>query len=97
MTTEALTALDLPRDAHAYVCGPTAFIDAVTQSLVEVAPSAVSSELFGTLASLNPGVVGEQAQTPHLPEHSGDGPLVTFTRSLLPPCRGRTPTRPCSS
>jgi ferredoxin-NADP reductase/MOSC domain-containing protein YiiM/ferredoxin len=85
MTTEALTALDLPRDAHAYLCGPSAFIDAVTQSLVEVglAPSAVSSELFGTLASLNPGVVGEQAQTPHLPELSGDGPLVTFTRSLL--------------
>jgi ferredoxin-NADP reductase/MOSC domain-containing protein YiiM len=82
---DALRALDLPVEAQAYICGPTAFIEETTAALVGLglSPSAVSSELFGTLAVLNPGVVGEEAQRPHAPAHLGDGPRVTFTRSLL--------------
>jgi ferredoxin-NADP reductase/MOSC domain-containing protein YiiM/ferredoxin len=85
LTAGVLRRIDPPRDAQVYICGPTAFIEETTTALVEIglARSAVSSELFGTIESLNPGVVGQQPQTPHQPAALGDGPLITFTRSLL--------------
>jgi ferredoxin-NADP reductase/MOSC domain-containing protein YiiM len=86
MTAQALADLGLPADAHAYLCGPPAFIDDVTAALTTVGldPGSIASELFGAGAALNPGVVSTGSRpAPHPPGRLGSGPLVTFARSQL--------------
>lgn len=81
-----LAALDVPRDADFYVCGPSAFITDFSANLAEwgVSPERIHSELFAALPALNPGVVGTSARTPHKPEgREGTGPMVSFARSGL--------------
>jgi ferredoxin len=57
----------------------------VRQALVAlgIEPSRVHTEVFGTLAPINPGVVVRSAaRPPHQPSGPvGTGPLVTFARS----------------
>jgi len=82
----ALSTLDLPVDATAYVCGPGSFMTATRDALVELglAPGRVHSELFGALPAINPGIVGAVRATPHAPATPpGTGPQVTFARSGL--------------
>jgi ferredoxin-NADP reductase/MOSC domain-containing protein YiiM/ferredoxin len=82
----ALSTLDLPVGATAYVCGPDAFMTATRDSLVELglAPDRVHSELFGARPAINPGIVGAVRVTPHPPATPpGTGPQVTFARSGL--------------
>jgi ferredoxin-NADP reductase/MOSC domain-containing protein YiiM/ferredoxin len=82
----ALSTLDLPVDATAYVCGPGAFMTTTRDALVELglAPGRVHSELFGALPAINPGIVGAVRATPHAPSTPpGTGPQVTFARSGL--------------
>jgi ferredoxin len=46
--------------------------------------SRVHTELFGALASINPGLTGQTRRTPHQPPGPpGTGPQVTFARSGL--------------
>jgi ferredoxin-NADP reductase/MOSC domain-containing protein YiiM len=85
-TLSALKALDLPRDAAAYLCGPTAFMTEMTAALGELGldPARVHTELFTTRPSLNPGVVGAPTVPPHQPTGPpGTGAQVTFARSGL--------------
>lgn len=84
LTAEALTALDLPADAEAYLCGPDAFMTDMRTALerLGVGPDRIHSELFGALAPINPGVTSAAGTRPHPPSGApGAGPLVTFTRS----------------
>ncbi len=84
LTGQRLAELGLPADATAYVCGPASFMDAIQRGLAEVgvAPGRIRTELFGALASLNPGLVGRTDRSPHPPPGPpGTGPLVTFARS----------------
>jgi ferredoxin-NADP reductase/MOSC domain-containing protein YiiM/ferredoxin len=83
----AITALGLPGDADAYLCGPTQFMtdmrDALTAAGLD--PVRIHSELFGALPPINPGIVdGSPRIRPHPPAGKpGTGPSITFSRSAL--------------
>ena len=76
----------LPADADAFLCGPDAFMDAMTAALTAAGldPGHIHTERFGARSPINPGVVGAVRVPPHLPAGApGTGPLVTFARSAL--------------
>jgi ferredoxin-NADP reductase/MOSC domain-containing protein YiiM len=84
LTKDELTALKIPADATAYICGPTAFMTDMTDALVAtgIDPARVHTELFGALPAINPGLTGRTARPPHQPPGPpGTGPTVTFARS----------------
>ncbi|WP_330284597.1 MOSC and FAD-binding oxidoreductase domain-containing protein [Streptomyces sp. NBC_00588] len=84
LTKDELTALKVPADATAYICGPTAFMTDMTDALVAagIDPARVHTELFGALPAINPGLTGRTARPPHQPPGPpGTGPTVTFARS----------------
>jgi ferredoxin-NADP reductase/MOSC domain-containing protein YiiM/ferredoxin len=74
----------LSRDAEAYLCGPTRFMEDMKEALTAsgVARERIHMEIFNGGESMTPGVVGAAARAPHLPrEDANTGPLVSFTRS----------------
>ncbi|MFJ3222818.1 MOSC domain-containing protein [Streptomyces sp. NPDC086783] len=84
LTRAALTALALPADATAYLCGPEAFMadmrDALTAAGID--PARIHTEAFSALPSINPGLTPRTAGPPHQPPGApGTGPQVTFARS----------------
>ncbi|MGS0685449.1 flavin reductase family protein [Nakamurella sp. GG22] len=86
LDADALRRLHLPADADAYVCGPAHFMQSTRESLTEigVAPTRISTEVFGATAPINPGVVAEGTVPPHPPAGPpGHGPEVAFARSGL--------------
>ena len=79
-----LAALDLPRDAEAYLCGPAAFMVDVSAALAGMDVDHVRTEIFGAAPSLTPGIAAASARPPHPPQGApGDGPRVAFARSGL--------------
>ncbi|MFI9604562.1 MOSC domain-containing protein [Streptomyces sp. NPDC052043] len=83
-TAPALTALGIPTDADAYLCGPTAFMNDVGAYLRAhgLRAERIHTEQFSALPAVNPGVTPTAAVRPHQPPGpKGDGPLVTFARS----------------
>jgi ferredoxin-NADP reductase len=81
-----LQRLGVPTEADFYVCGPTGFLGDMNRSLVSlgVRQDAVHQEIFGPANSIEPGVVKSEAKIPHPPVRStGNGPIVSFTRSGL--------------
>ncbi|MCV7176177.1 MOSC and FAD-binding oxidoreductase domain-containing protein [Mycolicibacterium sphagni] len=85
LSREAIGRLDLPRDAHAYLCGPSAFMNELSSGLVShgLDPAHVHSELFGAAAALTPGIAATSIP-PHPPMGPpGPGPVVQFARSGL--------------
>src|ERR1700712_3289740 len=77
LTAAELTALDLPVDADAYLCGPASFMTDIRQALtvIGVEPGRIHTELFGALPPINPGVTGPAARSPHQPPGpAGTGP-----------------------
>jgi ferredoxin-NADP reductase len=86
LSESALAALNLPRDADAYICGPPAFMSDVSAALetLGVDRRRVRTEIFGAAPSQTPGVVAGAALPPHPPAgEPGDGPEVAFARSGL--------------
>src|SRR6266568_3653871 len=86
LSSTMLAALDLPRAADAYICGPAAFMAEVSAALVGlgVVGSRVHTEIFGAAPSQTPGIAPAAARPPHLPPgEPGDGPQVAFARSGL--------------
>jgi ferredoxin-NADP reductase/MOSC domain-containing protein YiiM len=84
LTKEALAPLGLPAGASAYICGPASFMTDMRDALtaIGVDPARIHTELFGALASINPGLTGQTRPPPHQPPGPpGTGPLVTFARS----------------
>ncbi|AEA27712.1 Nitric oxide dioxygenase [Pseudonocardia dioxanivorans CB1190] len=84
LTATHLADLDLPRDAVAYVCGPTGFMTDVTAGLVATGldPRKIHTETFGALTAINPGVVRRPDLVPRVPPGPpGTGPTVSFARS----------------
>jgi ferredoxin-NADP reductase/MOSC domain-containing protein YiiM len=84
LTGEALAGLDIPADATAYICGPTSFMADMQGALTTVGlgATAIHTELFGALPSINPGISGQASKPPHQPPGPpGTGPRVTFARS----------------
>lgn len=83
LTSDALAGLDLPHDADAYLCGPSAFMNELTAGLQACGldPSRVHSEVFGAGAALTPGIAATTVR-PHLPAGApGPGPEIQFARS----------------
>jgi ferredoxin-NADP reductase/MOSC domain-containing protein YiiM len=81
-----LEKLSVPRDAHFYLCGPTAFMADLTADLAAwgVAPHRIHTEIFGSGPAKTPGVAAVAPRPPHLPDGpAGTGPLVSFARSNL--------------
>ena len=86
LTETTLRALGLPTTATAYLCGPEAFMTDIRTALTHLGidPAHITTELFGALAPINPGVTNIQHIPPHQPPGpAGTGPLVTFARSGL--------------
>jgi len=84
LSKDKLFALDVPTDASAYICGPASFMTDMRDALsaAGVDPARIHTELFGALASINPGLTGQAARSPHQPPGpAGTGPMVTFARS----------------
>ena len=86
LTPPVLAALDLPRDADAYLCGPTAFMADISAALAAAGFQAarIRTEVFGAGPSQTPGIAPVPARPPHPPVgQPGTGPQVTFARSDL--------------
>ena len=84
LSNDKLTALDLPPEASAYVCGPASFMASMHDALVTVGlgPDRIRTELFGAEPAINPGLTGQTHRPPHQPPGPpATGPLVTFARS----------------
>ncbi|WP_380004474.1 MOSC domain-containing protein [Dyella halodurans] len=81
-----LAALQIPEDAHFHLCGPPTFLSAARSGLraAGYADANISSELFGTLDALRPGVTSTAATLPHPPkDEANEGAVVSFVRSGL--------------
>ncbi|SEG80820.1 Ferredoxin-NADP reductase [Actinacidiphila yanglinensis] len=83
-TARSLAALGIDTDADAYLCGPTAFMDALGGLLRDhgLAAERIHTEQFSALSAINPGVTSGTAARPHQPPGpEGTGPRITFARS----------------
>lgn len=86
LSPSVLAALDLPRDADAYLCGPVGFAEEISAALVArgIDASRVHTEVFGAAPAGTPGIAAGPARRPHPPAGDpGDGPAVAFSRSDL--------------
>jgi ferredoxin-NADP reductase/MOSC domain-containing protein YiiM len=84
LSAPVLAALDLPRDAEAYLCGPAAFMADVSAALAGTGIDHVRTEIFGSAPAQTPGIAATPPRPPHPPPGPpGDGPQVAFARSGL--------------
>jgi ferredoxin-NADP reductase/MOSC domain-containing protein YiiM/ferredoxin len=86
LTASLLAELEPPRDAEAYLCGPTPFMEEISAGLAAIGIDAASihTEPFGPAPGLTPGIAATPARTPHPPAgQPGNGPMIEFARSDL--------------
>jgi ferredoxin-NADP reductase/MOSC domain-containing protein YiiM len=86
LSAPVLAALDLPRDADAYLCGPVSFMADISAALAAggIEAARIRTEVFGAGPSVTPGIAPTAARKPHPPAgQPGSGPLVSFARSDL--------------
>jgi ferredoxin-NADP reductase/MOSC domain-containing protein YiiM/ferredoxin len=86
LTASLLAELEPPRDAEAYLCGPTPFMDEISAGLAAMGIDAshIRTEPFGPAPGLTPGIAATTARTPHPPSgQPGNGPKIEFARSNL--------------
>ena len=86
LSAPVLAALDLPRDADAYLCGPPAFMAHISAALAAAGIQAghIRTEVFGPDPAITPGIAPTASRRPHRPAgEQGSGPLVAFARSDL--------------
>jgi ferredoxin-NADP reductase/MOSC domain-containing protein YiiM/ferredoxin len=86
VTASLLAELAPPRDAEAYLCGPTPFMDELSAGLAAIGidASRTHTEPFGPAPGLTPGIAAKRARPPHPPAgEPGSGPTIEFARSNL--------------
>jgi ferredoxin-NADP reductase/MOSC domain-containing protein YiiM/ferredoxin len=86
LTASLLAQLEPPRDAVAYLCGPTPFMEEMSAGLAAlgIEASRIHTEPFGPAAGLTPGIAAAPTRKPHPPPGPpGDGPTIEFARSDL--------------
>jgi ferredoxin-NADP reductase len=86
LTASLLAGLEPPRNAEAYLCGPTPFMEEISAGLAAIGldASRVHTEPFGPAPGLTPGIASTPVRTPHPPAgQPGDGPTIEFARSNL--------------
>jgi ferredoxin-NADP reductase/MOSC domain-containing protein YiiM len=84
LSSSIFDQVGVPREADAYLCGPTKFMTDMKMALATMglAPERIHVEIFNGSESMTPGVVGAEPRTPHLPKDDANtGPLVSFARS----------------
>jgi ferredoxin-NADP reductase/MOSC domain-containing protein YiiM len=84
LTLDRLRQLAIPPEADAYICGPSGFMADIQSALgaIGVDSSHIHTELFGALASINPGLIHPTHRPPHPPAgRPRTGSQVTFARS----------------
>jgi MOSC domain-containing protein YiiM/ferredoxin-NADP reductase len=84
LSLSVLNEVGVPREADAYLCGPTRFLSDMKATLhqVCVAPERIRVELFNGSESMTPGVVRATTRAAHMPpDDPNTGPLVSFARS----------------
>ncbi|MCX2713177.1 MOSC domain-containing protein [Mycolicibacterium sp. J2] len=84
---DVVSALHLPRDASAFLCGPATFMERLGAALKSYGldPAKIHAEMFGARSAITPGIAGDtQVKPPHLPDGpAGPGPIIAFARSGL--------------
>src|SRR5580658_8123078 len=67
LSAPVLAALELPRDADVYLCGPTAFMAYISAALAAAGFEAarIHTEVFGAGPALPPGIAPAAARRPH--------------------------------
>lgn len=86
LTVADIAGLQIPGDAHFYMCGPPSFMDDLSSGLriMGVPASHIHSEVFGSLPPITPGITSGPSRMPHQPPAAMDqGPEATFVRSGL--------------
>jgi ferredoxin-NADP reductase/MOSC domain-containing protein YiiM len=86
LTGSVLAELEPPRDAQAYLCGPTPFMDEISAGLAALGTDAsrIHTEPFGPAPGLTPGIAATSGRKPHPPANQpGTGPSIEFARSNL--------------
>jgi ferredoxin-NADP reductase/MOSC domain-containing protein YiiM/ferredoxin len=86
LTGTVLAGLEPPRDAQAYLCGPTPFMDDISAGLSSLGIEAahIHTEPFGPAPGQTPGIAAAPARAPHPPAgQAGKGPAIEFARSDL--------------
>jgi ferredoxin-NADP reductase/MOSC domain-containing protein YiiM/ferredoxin len=86
LTAALLSKLEPPRDAEAYLCGPTPFMEEISAALAAMGldASRIHTEPFGPAPGLTPGIAATSARAPHPPAgEPGTGPTIEFARSDL--------------
>jgi ferredoxin-NADP reductase/MOSC domain-containing protein YiiM len=86
LTASLLAELEPPRDAEAYLCGPSPFMEEISAGLAATGLDAshIHTEPFGPAPGLTPGITSTTARTPHEPAgQPGTGPTIEFARSNL--------------
>jgi ferredoxin-NADP reductase/MOSC domain-containing protein YiiM len=76
--------IGVPRDADAYLCGPSQFMADMKETLAAfgIAPQRIHAEIFSGDNSKTPGGIRATHKAPHLPaDEDNTGPLVSFARS----------------
>jgi ferredoxin-NADP reductase/MOSC domain-containing protein YiiM len=82
---QVFEAIDVPRLADFYICGPAEFMSDLMNGLAGwgVARDLLHTENFGPGNSMTPGIAAAPRRRPHPPAEVTNGPLVSFTRSSL--------------
>jgi ferredoxin-NADP reductase/MOSC domain-containing protein YiiM len=86
LTASLLAELEPPRNAQAYLCGPTPFMEEISAGLAAIGIGAahIHTEPFGPAPGLTPGIAATPTRTPHPPPgEPGRGPTIEFARSNL--------------
>jgi ferredoxin-NADP reductase/MOSC domain-containing protein YiiM/ferredoxin len=86
LSGDVLEPAGVPSDADFYLCGPGPFMHDLGAALTArgTPPERVSTELFGALDGLTPGIAVQPQAPPHPPAGTpGSGPAIAFSRSNL--------------
>ena len=86
LTASLLAELEPPRNAEAYLCGPTPFMEEISAGLAAIGLGGtdIHTEPFGPAPGLTPGIAATPTRTPHPPAgERGAGPTIEFARSNL--------------
>ena len=86
LTAPLLAELVPPRNAEAYLCGPTPFMEEVSAALAAIGLDAshIHTEPFGPAPGMTPGIAATATRAPHPPAgEPGSGPTIEFARSNL--------------
>jgi ferredoxin-NADP reductase/MOSC domain-containing protein YiiM/ferredoxin len=86
LTASLVTQLEPPRNAEAYLCGPTLFMEEISAGLAAIGLGAahIHTEPFGPAPGLTPGIATTSPRKPHPPPgEPGSGPTIEFARSDL--------------